>query len=102
MAIPVFVVIAAALLVFSLLPLRRPWQPLVATEGDLRQRIEALEQEKVSYLRAIQDVEFEQNIGKVSDADFADLKEYYSRKAAESMEALERIQSETGHADIQA
>ncbi|MHB8893599.1 MAG: hypothetical protein ACYC99_00265 [Candidatus Geothermincolia bacterium] len=101
MAIPVFVVIAAALLVFCLLPLRRPWQTLVAAEGNLRRRIEALEQEKVSYLRAIQDVEFERKLRKVSDADFAELKEHYSRKTAETMKALERLHGEGEHADSQ-
>jgi hypothetical protein len=101
MAIPVFLAIAAVLLMFSLLPLRRPWQPLVAAGGNLRRRIEALEQEKVSSLRAIQDVEFEWKIGKVSEADYADLKEHYSHKAAETMEALDRIHREEEHADHQ-
>lgn len=102
MAISAFLVIAAALLMFSLLPLRRPWQPLVAAEGDLRQRIQALEQEKISHLRAIQDVAFERKLGKVSDADYADLNEHYSRKAAETMEALEQLQAQEAHVDGQA
>lgn len=102
MAIPAFLVIAAALLVFSLLPLRRPWEPLVAAEGNLRLQIQALEQEKVSHLRAIQDVEFEHKIGKVSEADFTDLKEHYSRNAAETMEALERLRGEEERVDSQA
>ena len=48
----------------------------------------------VRLLQVIRDVEFEQKSGKVSDEDFAELEDHYTRKAAETLTALELLRRE--------
>ncbi len=75
--------------VYSVLPLagrRRSW--LAAEEPD-RDR-QALEAEKRTYLRAIQDIDFEHAAGKINDRDHAELRRHYSAGAARIIGRLER------------
>jgi rRNA maturation endonuclease Nob1 len=51
-----------------------------------RQKLEAL---KVEAYAAIKEAEFDQRMGKLSDADFAILREKYSRQAVEAIAALD-------------
>ena len=96
MALPIFFFAVAVLTVYALLPLFQPAEPLVETGDDARRRRAALEQEKVSYLRALKDIEFERATGKINDDDYEDLKGFYTRKAAEALEALDRLRGRKG------
>ncbi len=93
-----FLVMAAVLVGWVLLAFRAPRDPLVAERGDRIRRVQALEQEKQNYLRAIRDVEFERATGKLSDRDYQDLRDYYTRKAAEAIRALEALEGKAGRA----
>ncbi len=93
-----FLVLATVLLGWVFLALRAPREPLVAELEHRTRRIQALEQEKQNYLRAIRDVEFERATGKLSDRDYQDLREFYTRKAAEAIRALEELAEKDGRA----
>ncbi len=94
MAVTIFFIIAAILVVYTFLPLVGRREALVEAGEDVRHRIEALELEKRNYLRAIKDVEFERATGKLDDGDYQELREFYTRKAAEALQALERLREE--------
>ncbi len=94
MAVTIFFFIAAILLVYTFLPLLGRREALVEAGEDVRRRIQALELEKRNYLRAIKDVEFERATGKLDDGDYEELREFYTRKAAETLRALERLREE--------
>ncbi|GAB6062535.1 hypothetical protein [Deferrisoma palaeochoriense] len=94
MAVAVFCVLVIGLLVLTAAPLFGPRKVLAASGDARRQRLEALEQEKKGYLKAIKDVEFERATGKISEEDFQELREFYALKAAEAMDALERLEQE--------
>ncbi len=98
MALPIFFFAVAVLVVFVVMPLLQPSAPLVETGDDARRRVAALEQEKVSYLRALKDIEFERATGKIDEDDYEDLKGFYTRKAAEALEALDRLAGKRGGA----
>ncbi len=93
-----FLVLAVVLVGWVLLAFRTPADPLVAGREGRTRRIHALEQEKQNYLRAIRDVEFERATGKLSDRDYQDLRDYYTRKAAEAIRALEALEGKAGRA----
>lgn len=99
MELPILIFLVAGMLVYSFCPLFEPWRPLTGTGGNDRRRIAALEMEKTGFLKAIKDVEFERATGKLSDADYEDLRTFYTRKAAEAMTTLETLRAEDDLAD---
>jgi hypothetical protein len=94
MELPILIFLVAGLVVYSFYPLLGPWRPLVGSGGADRRRIAALEMEKTGALRAIKDVEFERATGKLSDADYEELRSFYTVKAAEALAALETLREE--------
>lgn len=96
MTTPLFFFALAALVVFTLLPLFKPWKPLVETEDPRDRRLRALEQERAASLRALKDLAFERAAGKLSDGDYEKFKHFHLRKAAESLQALEALKEESG------
>ncbi|MEW6489834.1 MAG: hypothetical protein AB1578_18240 [Thermodesulfobacteriota bacterium] len=99
MELPILIFLMAGLLVYSFYPLLGPWRPLVGSGGGDRRRIAALEMERTGFLKAIKDVDFERATGKLSDADYEDLRSFYTAKAAEAIAALETLRDEAGRAD---
>jgi hypothetical protein len=90
----ILLVISGALLLYTLKPLLQPAESL-QLEIDARQRqLEALRQEKKNNLKAIKDIDFELATGKISADDHEELKTLYSLKAAEAIDAEQRLQEE--------
>jgi hypothetical protein len=99
MELPILIFLVTGLLVYSFCPLFGPWRPLAGTGGDDLRRIAALEMEKNGFLKAIKDVEFERATGKLSDADYEDLRDFYTGKAAAALETLEDLRAEDDGAE---
>ena len=84
-------VIGLPLLAFALWPLLRRGpggRAFLALPVDPRQQ---LEEEKLTVLRALRELEFEHGAGHVSDDDFAGLRARYEREAAAILTALDRL-----------
>jgi hypothetical protein len=91
MSVLIFVILTLALLAYTCAPLLKNRQPLtVDGEETIRHRA-ALEQEKLNHLLALRDIDFEQSIGKVSEADCQQLKELYTRQAAAAIAAIDEL-----------
>jgi hypothetical protein len=99
MELPILIFLVAGMLVYSFSPLFGPWRPLEGTGGDAGRRITALEMEKAGFLKAIKDVEFERATGKLSDADYEDLRAFYTRKVADAMTTLESLHAQDDRAE---
>ena len=87
----IFVVLALVLLGYSCWPLMNDPQPLTVDGEETARRRAPLEQEKLNNLQALQDIDFERTLGKVSEADHRQLKELYTRQAAAAMNALDKL-----------
>lgn len=96
MTTPLFFFALAAFVVFTLLPLFKPWKPLLEDMAEGDRQVHALERKRAESLRALKDLEFERATGKLSDGDYEELKDFYTRKAAESLQALETLKEEPG------
>ena len=94
MELTVLVLLVFGMLAYSFGALFGPWRPLTEEGTDTQRRIAVLEVEKTSNLQAIKDVDFERATGKLSDEDYEDLRSFYTRQAAESIQALKAFQSE--------
>ncbi len=90
MTIAFFILISASIAAYSLAPLLRRQQRWLAVvePGTTRK---ALEAEKMSYLRAMKDIEFEHASNKINDQDYADLRNHYGAKAAKIIRDLEEL-----------
>jgi hypothetical protein len=86
-------VLAVAALAFVAAPLRRPDRP---TEID---PITELEEKKNVALTAILDLESERDVGKLSDADFAELRSIYESDALDALHRLDRAGLDTAPPD---
>jgi len=90
MTIAFFILITASIVAYSLAPLlRREERWLAAVEPGTTRN--ALEAEKMSYLRAMKDIEFEHASNKINDQDYADLRKHYGVKAAKIIRDLEQL-----------
>lgn len=87
----IFIILALTLLAYVCAPLLKGPQPLTFEGEDSARRRTALEQEKYNHLHALRDIEFERGIGKVSEADYRQLKELYTRQAAAAIAALDEL-----------
>lgn len=92
MEISIVVAISVALLLYTLKPLLQPAESLQLNVDARQRQLEALRQEKKNNLKAIKDIDFELATGKISAADHEELKTLYSLKAAEAIEAEQRLQ----------
>lgn len=92
MEISIVVAISVALLLYTLKPLLQPAESLQRNVDARQRQLEALRQEKKNNLKAIKDIDFELATGKISAADHEELKTLYSLKAAEAIEAEQRLQ----------
>lgn len=92
MEIAIVVAISVALLLYTLKPLLQPAESLQLNVDARQRQLEALRQEKKNNLKAIKDIDFELATGKISAADHEELKTLYSLKAAEAIEAEQRLQ----------
>lgn len=87
----IFIILAIVLLVYTCKPLLKELQPLTADGDESVRRRAALEQEKHSQLQALRDIDFEHSIGKVSDSDYQQLRELYTRQAAAAIANLDEL-----------
>jgi hypothetical protein len=89
-----FVTLAGALLLFqeSLRAVLDPDEPAPDAEGAAaaRDALAGLEARKRTALRALKDLEFEHSIHRLSDEDFAALRERYRAEARAAMEAMDK------------
>ncbi|NOY13436.1 MAG: hypothetical protein GXP51_07080 [Deltaproteobacteria bacterium] len=90
----ILLIISAALLAYTLLPLFRPAEPFLLDVGARQRRRNALQQEKRHNLKAIKDIDFELATGKISTEDHEELRTLFSLKVADAIEAEKHLQDE--------
>lgn len=96
MTTPLFFLALAALVVFTLLPLFKPWKPLLEGMDEREREVQTLERERAASLLALKDLEFERGAERMSDGDYKQHKDFHTRKAAEALRALEALKRESG------
>ncbi len=88
--------IAGAALVYTLWPLLRQDAPLLPVEDD---RLTELLARKDSALRALKDLEFDHQVGKISDEDFQRFNYRLSRQAVGLIQQVEKLVPDTAQLD---
>jgi hypothetical protein len=78
--------LAAAAAVFVLSPLRRPLPPAAPAEGR-----EALLRAREAAYQALREAEFDHDTGKISDADYADLRTRHETRAMAILRRLDAL-----------
>src|SRR3990170_2225751 len=81
----VFLLLSFGVVALPLLTPQRRWQGF--EEGESEELVE----EKDSALSAIRDLEFEHDIGNLSEPDFASLRDEYTDRAARVLQRLDRV-----------
>ncbi len=102
----VFAILSIVLLIYVAAPLlgvREQWQEVFDEDFSLTPKeLKMVKEEKQAYLRAIKDVDYEYALGKLSKEDYEELRNYYMKRAALIISALEELESEADREGVRA